>query len=360
VTLRVEISLRNSREPIVTFPSAPRAPAPITKGVQDQRRTMRKLDPTMSTSNSYANDIPVSALTPVVSVNPVVLSAPERGEELRVRVSTPATGSQLPIIVFAHGFGSSLDGYAPLVNFWAAHGFVVIQPTFLDSRTLGLSPEDPRTPLIWRVRVQDIKRILDQLDLIEDSLPGLKGRLDRNRIAAVGHSYGAQTTGMLLGARVIGPDGTLGEDMSDPRIKAGVLLSAAGRGGDDLSPFEAEHFPFMSPNFAEMTTPTLVVAGDKDDSPLSVRGPDWFTDAYFLSPGPKSLLTLFDAEHGLGGVSGYDAAETTDEDPERVAVIQRLSWAYLRTALYLGEPAWPAARAALMDAPNPLGRVESK
>lgn len=55
-------------------------------------------------------------------------------------------------------------------------------------------------------------------------------------------------------------------------------------------------------------------------------------------PGPKSLLTLFGAEHGLGGVAGYDVAETTDEDPGRVAAVQRLTWAYLRSTLYPGTP----------------------
>lgn len=314
----------------------------------------------MSKPLTSALDLPVSAPTPVVSVSPVVLSAPGRGEDLQVRVSAPATGRQLPIIVFAHGFGSSSDGYAPLVNFWAAHGFVVIQPTFLDSRTLDLSPEDPRTLSIWRFRVEDMKRILDSLDLIEASIPGLAGRVDRNRIAAAGHSYGAQTTGMLLGARVIAPGGSLGEDMSDPRIKAGVLLSATGRGGEDLSPFAAEHFPFMSPSFTEMTTPTLVVAGDKDDSPLSVRGPDWFTDAYTLSPGAECLATLFEAEHMLGGISGYLVTETTDENPDRVAAVQRLTWAYLRSALHPEDTAWSAALAALERMDNPPGRVDCR
>ena len=296
----------------------------------------------------------------VVSISPVVLSAPGRGVDLQVRVSAPVTGNQLPVIVFAHGYGSSLDGYAPLVNFWAAHGFVVIQPTFLDSRTLGLSPEDPRTPVIWRFRVEDMKRILDNLDLFEDALPTLKGRMDSSRIAAVGHSFGAQTTGMLLGARIIGPDGNPGESMSDPRIKAGVLLCAAGRGGADLTPFAEEHFPFMNPSYAEMTTPTLVVWGDKDDSFLSVRGPEWFTDAYTLSTGPKSLLTLFGGEHLLGGISGYLVTETSDENPERVKAVQQLTWAYLRSQLYPEDAAWSIASAALMENPNPIGRVEDK
>lgn len=205
--------------------------------------------------------INVSAPTPVVSVKPVMLSAPDRGEDLQVRVSAPAIGSELPIIVFSHGYGWSLDGYGPLADFWAAHGFVVIQPTHLDSRTLNLPPDDPRTPRIWRFRVEDLKRILDQLDLIEASVPGLSGRLDRSRIAAAGHSWGGQTVSMLLGARVLDNHGEPGEDMSDSRIKAGVLLATTGKGGADLSPFAAEHFPFMNPSFADMSTPTLVVAG---------------------------------------------------------------------------------------------------
>ncbi|MCF6406844.1 alpha/beta fold hydrolase [Chitinophaga filiformis] len=312
-----------------------------------------------SATTVHGNGI-ISTATQVVSVSPVVLSAPGRGVDLQVRVSAPVTGNKLPVIVFAHGYGSSLDGYAPLVNFWASHGFVVIQPTFLDSRTLGLSPEDPRTPVIWRFRVEDMKRILDHLDVFEDALPGLKGRVDHSRIAAVGHSFGAQTTGMLLGARIIGADGKPGQDMSDPRIKAGVLLCAAGRGGADLTPFAAAHFPFMNPSYAEMTTPTLVVWGDKDDSFLTVRGPEWFMDPYTLSTGPKSLLTLFGGEHLLGGISGYLVTETTDENPARVAAVQRLTWAYLRSQLYPEDRAWSIARTELMESPDPIGRVEEK
>ncbi|WP_145948204.1 alpha/beta fold hydrolase [Paenibacillus sp. Y412MC10] len=305
-------------------------------------------------------DINVNAPTPVISVKPVVLSAPDRGDDLQVRVSAPATGHDLPIIVFSHGYSSSMDGYTPLVDFWAAHGFAVIQPTHLDSKTLNLPPEDPRTPLIWRVRVDDLKRVLDQLDLIEASVPGLSGRLDRSRIAVAGHSWGGQTASMLLGARVLDANGQPGEDMSDSRIKAGVLLATTGKGGADLSPFAAEHFPFMNPSFADMNTPALVVAGDEDQSMLSTRGPDWFTDPYFLSPGSKSLLTLFGGQHSLGGITGYNATETTDESPERVALLQRITWAYLRSALGLDHSSWAAACASLEEGSHPLGRMESK
>ncbi|MGW0336349.1 alpha/beta hydrolase family protein [Streptomyces sp. NPDC003011] len=312
-------------------------------------------DPNTATPQKHAGATPA-----IVSVKPVVLPAPGRGEDLQVRVSAPVTGGDLPVLVFSHGYGSSMDGYAPLADFWAAHGFVVLQPTHLDSRTLGLPADDSRTPRMWRFRIEDVKRVLDELDVLEASLPGLGGRLDRGRVAVAGHSWGAQTVSALLGARVLDSDGVPREDLSDPRVKAGVLLALTGRGGDDLSPFAAEHFPFMNPSFDHMSTPALIVAGDQDQSALTTRGPDWFTDPYFLSPGDKSLLTLSGAEHSLGGVCGYDAAETTDASPERVAVVQRLTWAYLRSALHPEDTAWQAACSALEEDPRPLGKLQSK
>lgn len=315
----------------------------------------------MTEIDMAATDVAIDAPVPIVSVKPVVLSAPGRGEDLRVRVSAPVTGRELPIILFSHGFGSSLDGYGPLADFWAAHGFVVIQPTHLDSRTVGLPPDDPRTPRIWRSRVEDMKRILDRLDLLEAAVPGLAGRPDRSRIAAAGHSFGGQTAGILLGLRVPDPESKKPADLSDSRITAGVLFATAGRGGADLTPFAAENFPWLkNPSFADMTTSALVVAGDQDDLPLSVRGPEWMTDPYFLSPGSKSLLTLFGAEHSLGGITGYEARETTDESPERVALIQRLTWAYLRHALDIEDSSWTAAQKTLSESPSPLGRIQSK
>ncbi|MFS7873422.1 alpha/beta hydrolase family protein [Streptomyces asiaticus] len=316
--------------------------------------------------STYATDA-FGSPTPVLSVGPVVLPAPGRAVDLEVRVSAPVTGSGLPVILLSHGQGysnhlSSLNGYAPLANFWAAQGFVVIQPTHLSSRTLSLDPKTPGAPLFWRSRAEDMTRVLDQLDVIEDAVPQLLGRVDRSKVAVAGHSMGGHTASLLLGARLTDPDDGTEVDLSEPRITAGVLLAAPGRGGDALTESTAGNFPFfLTTDFSKMTAPALVVAGDKDASPhLTVRGPEWHTDPYFLSPGPKSLLTLFDAEHGLGGVSGYDVAETTDESPERVSAVQRLTSAYLRTQLTPGDSAWQTACDALAADPSPLGRVESK
>ena len=283
-----------------------------------------------------------------------------------MRVSAPLIGQNLPIILLSHGQGrsnnlSSMNGYGPVVHFWAAHGFVVIQPTHLSSKTLSLHPKTLGAPLFWRSRAEDMKLILSELDAVEAAAPIIKGRLDRSRIAVVGHSMGGHTAGMLLGAELTDESGAR-VNLIDPMIKAGVLLAAPGEGGASLSANAAQWECFRKPSFAEMTTRALVVAGDADVNPfMTVRGADWYTDTYTMSPGPKSLLTVFGGGHILGGISGYDVAETSaDESVERVAVVQRLTWAFLRTALYPADRAWPKACAALTQMPDPPGRVDSK
>ncbi|MGA5896780.1 alpha/beta hydrolase family protein [Streptomyces venetus] len=321
----------------------------------------------MSTSPTTDADA-LATPVPVLSFTPVVLPVPGRPVDLQVRVSAPATGTSLPVILLSHGHGpsnnlSSLNGYAPLANFWAAHGFVVVQPTHLTSRTLShLVADAPGAPDFWRSRAEDMTHILDRLDTIERTVPQLAGRIDHAKVAIAGHSLGGFTAALLLGAGLNDPATGNVVHLVEPRIKAGVLLAAPGRGGDALNGPMAEQWPIIGAvDFSTMTAPALVVAGDKDDSRhFTDMGPDWHADPYTLAPEPKTLLTLFDAEHGLGGIAGYDAAETTDENPERVAALARLTAAYLRTQLHPGDNAWQTACEALMTGPDPVGRVESK
>ncbi|MEV7717169.1 alpha/beta hydrolase family protein [Streptomyces sp. NPDC088190] len=321
----------------------------------------------MSTSTITGTDA-LGAPAPVLSFSPVVLSVPGRPVELQVRVSAPATGTALPVILLSHGHGpsyhlSSLNGYAPLADFWAAHGFVVVQPTHLTSRTLShLVADAPGAPDFWRSRAEDMTHVLDRLDMIESTVPQLAGRIDHTKVALAGHSLGGFTAALLLGAGLTDPDTGNVVHLVEPRIRAGVLLAAPGRGGEVFNGPMAEQWPIVGGvDFSTMTAPTLVAVGDKDDSRhFTDMGPQWHADPYALAPGPKTLLTLFDAEHGLGGIAGYDAAETTDENPERVAVLARLSAAYLRTQLHPGAPAWRIMCEALTTGPGAMGRVEAK
>ncbi|MFI9389580.1 alpha/beta hydrolase family protein [Streptomyces bauhiniae] len=317
-----------------------------------------------STADTYLHP----TAPPVISVSPVALSVPGRPVDLEVRVSAPMTGTNLPVILFSHGHGNayglaSLDGYLPLAKVWAARGFVVIQPNHLSAPRLSRQVAGhPDAPLFWRSRAEDMSLILDRLDEIERAVPQLAGRLDRGKVAVAGHSLGGFTAELLLGATVTDPD--TGEEASclDPRITQGVLLAAIGRGGDAFDGFMSARVPlFRTIDLTTMTTPALVVAGDKDDSPhWTTTGPDWHADPYHLAPGPKTLLTVFGGEHMLGGIAGHDGVETTDESPDRVAAVAELTAAYLRSAFNPGDDAWQQAQHALTTGDDAFGRIESK
>jgi len=302
-----------------------------------------------------ARYIPVSEATQTISISPVIVQAPDRGVPLEMRITAPATGRDLPIVLLSHGHGPSFyipskDGYGPLANFYAEHGFVVIQPTHVNSKVAGLASDAHGGPLFWRSRVEDMSMILDHLDEIEASVPSIAGRLDHSKVAAVGHSLGGQTVGMLLGARLTDPQDPDATDvnMIEPRIKAGVLLAAPGNGGESLSENAKENYSALNPDFSHMVTKTLVVAGNADlATHLTIRGPDWYKDPFREGPGADAMLTLIGGKHGLGGVSGYDAKETSDEDPDRLAVVQRMTWAYLRSAFDADNRAWSNACHAL-------------
>lgn len=289
------------------------------------------------------------ALTgPVVSMAPVAFPSEGRLAELQVRVTAPMTEQTLPVVVLSHGHGpsqyaSSLYGYASLANHLAASGFAVLQPTHLDSMTLGLRGADvPEAPLYWRSRAHDVSRVLDHLDVLAGVLPTVASRLDVTNAAVVGHSMGGHTAGMVLGSRPRDPATGRQVLARDERIRAGVMMAAPGRGGDALTPHAHHHYPILrDTDFSDMLAPTLVIAGDQDHARhLNVVGAAWQTDAYRLAPGPKFLLDVHGGEHSLGGVAGYEVAETTDEDLPRAAMVMRMTAAFLRTQLGLDLRAW--------------------
>ncbi|KAI0393361.1 Alpha/Beta hydrolase protein [Xylariaceae sp. FL0594] len=329
-----------------------------------------------------AAQIPVGADTsPIISYVPITIPVPGRPVYLQVRVTIPASSpstssspSPLPIILLSHGHGpsywlSSLEGYAPLAEFWAKHGFAVIQPTHLSSRTLGLSAAgEEGNELFWKSRPQDMTAILDNLDVIEDAvqaglgLGGGRRRLDRERVAAAGHSLGGMTTSLLLGSRNTDPRDGSTFTCLEPRVKAGVVIGGTGNGGsDDMSENGRVHLcPFYGMDFETMETRALIIAGDTDVSPhLTTRGADWHWDPYTYAPGEKDLLLVKGGHHGFGGVSGWDAKECQDESPERLALVQRMSLAYLKSRLYEGDDSWEKACEVLKGLEE-LGSVERK
>ena len=303
--------------------------------------------------------------TPIIAFSPVVLQVPGRHVDLEVKVTAPANGNNLPVILLSHGHGpsnflSSYRGYAPLVDFYAAEGFVVIQPTHQNSKALALPSSLPEAPLFWSSRAKDLKFILDHLDEVISTVPGLTGRVDKANIAAIGHSMGGHTVAMLAGMDVTDP--ATGETVSftEPRFKALVLIGVSG-GPEGFNGPNRAHYPVLAAgNFGSMALPALIVNGDQDRNLMFSDVDNWRADAYYQSPGPKDLLTVFGAEHIFGGISGYDARETSDENPERVAFVRESILAYIQSAFDADDSAWEDAKKALNGVAGALGSIETK
>ena len=314
---------------------------------------------------SIGRQDPSAGGTPVLTYAPLTLPVPGRLLDMQMKVSFPATGDALSVIVISHGHGrshflSSMRGYAPLADYFSSRGFVVIQPTHLSSSTVAADVSGPEMPLFVFSRANDIKVILDRLDEIVSRVPGLSDRVDTAKVAAIGHSLGGHTVAMLSGMRVVDPATGQTVDMAEPRLKARVMIGLPGH-GKDLAPFASEHYPVLkSTQFEHMSLPALVVNGDKDKNPAFSDREDWREDAYHLSPGPKSLLRVLGAEHIFGGLSGYDVAETTDVDPERVAFVRESIMAYIRSAMDPGDTSWQDLRQALASRLKDVGQIESK
>ncbi len=290
-----------------------------------------------------------------VAYTPIRLAMPGR-QPLELRLTAPAAGGDLPVVILSHGFGPSnylpsKDGYAPLAQFWAERGVAVIQPTQASSRVGGLDPDLPGGPFFWRERVAEMRAILDQLAEIERQAPVVAGRLDHNQIAVAGHSFGGFICGLLLGARL------QDEDFSDPRIRAGILLAAPGRGGADLTPENARRFPFFDVDFSGISTPTLVVCGADDDPHFTPRGPEWHADPFHDAPGADALLMINGVGHGLGGIAGWDARETETEDPNALEATRRLTLAWLRNTLASEPAAWTQSQSALKESAASIAEI---
>jgi len=247
-----------------------------------------------------------------------------------------------------------------MVDFFAAEGFVVIQPTHQNSKALGLPATLPEAPLFWSSRATDMKFILDHLDKIIARVPGLTGRVDNEKVAAIGHSMGGHTLAMLAGMEVTDPETGKILNAGESRLKARVLIGASG-GPEGFNGAARQMYPVLAAgDFNTMTLPALIVNGDKDVNLMFSDVDNWRADAYYQSPGPKDLLTVFGAEHIFGGISGYDARETSDEDPGRVAFVCQSILAYIRSTFDPTDSSWEQAKKSLNGIQGALGSIESK
>ena len=169
----------------------------------------------------------------------------------------PLKTSAVPMVVFSHGIGGSKDGYSYLGRYFAAHGYASLHVQHVGSdRQIWRG-----NPLALVSRLSDAAQDAEALNRVQD----VKFALDRllvdpvgkvinvQRLVAAGHSYGANTTMLLAGAKVDMKGRTVW--VKDPRFSAAILISAP--------PFYGLGDPLKI--VSEIDVPTLHITAMADD-----------------------------------------------------------------------------------------------
>lgn len=224
-------------------------------------------------------------------IEKLVLQDKKRNKDLQLRLTFPKSSGPFPVIVFSHGLYGSKDNYLPLTEFWASHGYVVIQVNHADSLKLGTRLGDPRALLAWDERPRDISFIIDALQALNEGNEQLKGKLNLEKIGVGGHSFGAGTTQLVAGANAIGGKKTM--NFADPRLDAALLMSSQGPGGI-----------LTEDSWKSVTKPMMVMSGSKDGPTRTGQPAAWRKKPYELSPpGDKFLVWIEGLDHGFGDVT---------------------------------------------------------
>lgn len=175
-----------------------------------------------------------------------------RSREIPIRVYLPTDQAAAPVVLFSHGLGGNREGSAFLGKHWAARGYfaVFLQHPGSDDGVWKNTPLAQRRTSLrqsanqenFLLRAQDIPAVLDQLKLWNmDAAHAFAGRLDQKRIGMSGHSFGAATTQAVSGQTF-----PVGQYVTDPRIKAAVVMSPSGPdNGDTHQAFGDVKIPWM-------------------------------------------------------------------------------------------------------------------
>jgi len=267
-------------------------------------------------------------------------AARQRAVPVRLYRPSQAPPRPLPLVVFSHGIGGSRAGYGYLGRHWAARGVASLHlqhvgsdrqlwlgnPLELIGRLQGAAQEAEAI-----ARARDLRFALDRVLAGDAGIP-----VDATRIVAAGHSYGANTTLLVCGARV--QRAAMPDDLHDPRVRGAIVISAP--------PFYGEtDLPAILGN---VQVPSLHVTTTDD----VIRIPGYYS-------GPDDRLRVFEATGGaqkwLAVFAGGSHALFTGRRGDTSPVLQatrELAHAFVRRVLSGDERAlaeWPRQHAPLIE-----------
>jgi predicted dienelactone hydrolase len=259
---------------------------------------------------------------PVQTIKELILRDEARGKDLPLRISHPPGRGPFPVIVWSHGAWGCKDDYLVLTEHWVRNGYVVIQPSHSDSRTLGAKVGAPGSFRDWQSRPADVSFILDSRALLEQKEPTLAGKLDEKRVGVGGHSFGANTAQLIGGAKAYLPSGE--KSFADPRVKAVMILSGQGP-GEMLRETSWENFAAL----------LLVMSGSRDGPTRTGQPAEWRKKPYELSPaGEKYLVWVEGLDHGYGGVPGISFSPRNQKNEDHVQLTKVATLAFWDAYVY--------------------------
>jgi dienelactone hydrolase len=255
----------------------------------------------------------------VRTANPLVFPIPDQSKDLQLRVTYPDGPGPFPVIVFSHGAASSKDLYTRVIDHWASHGFASIQPTHMDSESLGFKMGSATPAQLLLSRIGDMQFIMNNMDAIA-AKAGIAGKLNKDKIAVSGHSFGGQIALIMAGLPITTPDGGA-KSYGDKRIKA--LVSYNGTGPMDR---------IANDKWSDVTVPIFAASGTNDPGATGdgvLRPWRWRIGAYdYAGSKEKYAVSIALGDHYFGGLICREGAGGKP-DPEGLSFVNGASTAFL-------------------------------
>jgi predicted dienelactone hydrolase len=206
-----------------------------------------------------------------------ISQAPEKctpRRALGTRDAEQASGGARGLLVFSHCTECFRFSMHSVMERLASQGFIVAAPDHVTNTRFDATA--PLTNAFLATRASDISGVIDAL------LSSTRFSIDPSRVAVVGHSFGAVTTGKVVEL--------------DSRVRGGFLLAA---------PVDS---PFLNSGAAPRVMKPLSWLLAMEDNSISYLGNGFIRDNFTHVPRPNWLVEVENAGHwtfsdiaGLGG-----------------------------------------------------------
>lgn len=237
----------------------------------------------------------------VLIVRDVLIDKARGDRPVKIKVYYPVnhTMTHLPVVLWSHGLGGSVDGAAFISRFLAAHGYVIVHvqhhgtdSTLWEGKKghpwdIIRKAEIPRSATLNRFA--DIPFVLENLGAWMAAHEDVNVHADLETLGMSGHSFGAMTTQVVAGMMFPDEKGVL-RSFKQPAFKSGILYS----------PVPIQHIALDEPEdiYGSIDLPLFFMTGTDDDSP--VEGWDYtkrlVVHEYCGHP-DKNLLVLKGGDH---------------------------------------------------------------